>query len=596
MYVTNTGKQVFAGLFVLFLFGFGVAAYGQSLQTAGVEITIEPDSFNNVSPGDSVEMLVTFEPVLGVHLNADPSPRITVEGTVAMLSETVFSGPKRLDKNLGISIFDGKTVATVKLDISSSAEAGEHNLKGNITYFPCNDNTGSCFMLNKGFSIPLVIGSSSVAEKKEEGNKSFSGWVERKIHNAFGGSPIVLFFLVFLGGVLSSLTPCVYPMIPITVSFFGGNSEDSRLKVFIKALVYLLGIAIVYAIFGVAAAATGKAFGSLTQKPAVLFFVGIVLYLMGLSMMGLFEIRLPELSGGTKRREGITGAFLLGAMSGLIASPCLTPILAALLAYVAKTGSIIYGFFILFVFALGLGMLLVVIAVFSSFASKLPKAGGWMNGVKIFLGIALAGVGCYFLGQTSILLGMAEETAYTVGGGIVAVFAGFLMRPFSIFREEEPDDGALLKKAIALLLIVSGCFLVVYGISSLLPGNESVSVARAEIIESEPYNWIKDDYERAFSLAKTENKPLIIDFWAEWCVYCKKLEKITFRDSKVVGRAGDFVFLKVNYDNNRELASKFDVSGLPTVLFLEPGGREVSRETSYFGADTMLRNMDKVLE
>ncbi len=560
---------------------------------AKVDIEITPDRFDRVSAGQTVSVEMLLKPGMGVHLNTEPEPQIVLEEGPAVVKNVSVEGRRKADSELGITVFEGQVKITAEVKFGEGS--GDSEIRGKLTYFPCDDKTGSCFMLSKDFSIPVnITGTGAVSDVARNDDEDASGWIEKRLNRAFSGSPVMLFLLVFLGGILSSLTPCVYPMIPITVGYFGGSQEQSRVRVFIRAVVYLLGIAIVYASFGVAAAATGKAFGSISQKPSVLLVIGAFFYLMGLSMMGLFEIRLPGLSGGATRRQGLMGAFLLGAMSGLVASPCLTPVLAALLAYVAGTGNLVYGFFILFTFALGLGLLLVVIAVFSSFAAKLPKAGGWMNGIKVFLGIVLAGAGIYFLEKTLTIAGLPGTAAYAVGWGVVAVFAGFLMRPFSLLREDEHDDSALLQKALAVILIVVGCSLSVFGVHMLFPA-EGPAPANYSSEQKPGAEWL-EDYDKAAALSLELGKPLVIDFWAEWCVYCKKLEKTTFMDSRVLDRADDFIFLKVNYDRHPELARKFSVSGLPTVVFLRPDGTESSRATSWFNADKMLEYMNSALK
>lgn len=207
-------------------------------------------------------------------------------------------------------------------------------------------------------------------------------------------------FVVFLAGVLSSLTPCVYPLIPITVGIFGARQADTRTRAFGLSLVYVLGIAVTYSILGVAAASLGTVFGGAMQNPWVLSGIAVLFVALGLSSLGVFDFRLPgalhtklSQAGGV----GAVGAFLMGLVAGIIAAPCVGPIVAGILLYVAQQQDIFLGWLLLMVFAVGMGQLFLVLGTFSSLLNRLPKSGAWMEAVKTVFGVIFLAMAVYYL-------------------------------------------------------------------------------------------------------------------------------------------------------------------------------------------------------
>jgi thiol:disulfide interchange protein len=206
--------------------------------------------------------------------------------------------------------------------------------------------------------------------------------------------------LVFIAGILASLTPCVYPLIPITVGIFGAKQADTRLHAFGLSVVYVLGIAVTYSVLGVAAASLGTVFGGAMQNPWVLAAISLLFLVLGLSSLGVFEIRLPgavqtklSQTGGA----GWAGAFVMGLVAGIIAAPCVGPIVAGILLYVAQQQDPMLGFGLLFTFAIGMGQLFLALGTFSSLLNRLPQSGGWMEGVKLIFGVVFIAMALYYL-------------------------------------------------------------------------------------------------------------------------------------------------------------------------------------------------------
>jgi thiol:disulfide interchange protein DsbD len=211
------------------------------------------------------------------------------------------------------------------------------------------------------------------------------------------GSPID-YLAAFLGGAIVSLSPCVYPLIPISVSFIGIRSATSKLKGLTLSLIYVTGIAITYSFLGLLASLTGKIFGAISSHPLSYIFAGTVITLFGISMLDAFKIPWPNLvKAPTFAKHGYFSAFILGLNSGLIVSPCTTPVLGAILVYLTTKKNIFYGTTLLFSFAYGMGLVLILAGTFSSLLIKLPKSGKWMLYAARISAFILIGMGIYFV-------------------------------------------------------------------------------------------------------------------------------------------------------------------------------------------------------
>lgn len=214
------------------------------------------------------------------------------------------------------------------------------------------------------------------------------------------GAPLLALLTAFAAGILTSFTPCVYPLIPITIGIIGAKSSTSRTKAFMLSLLYVLGLALVYASLGIFAALSGKFFGQISTNKWTYLVIGNFFLLFGLSMLDVFSLQitfLQNLNLGGKSSKGWLSAFIFGGISALVAGPCTTPILGALLAYVATKQNIILGFFMLFLFALGMGFLLIIVGTFTGMLSALPKSGSWMVTVKKSFGFFMIALGEYFI-------------------------------------------------------------------------------------------------------------------------------------------------------------------------------------------------------
>jgi len=399
---------------------------------------------------------------------------------------------------------------------------------------------------------------------------------------------VLAYLVAFGGGVLTSLTPCVYPLIPITVSIFGAREASSRRHAVALSGLYVLGIAIMYSALGVGAALTGKAFGSVMQNPLVIGAVALVFATMAASMFGAFELQLPP--SLQAKLQGVGGAGYLGALgmglvSGIIAAPCTGPVLAAALAFVATKGSVAFGMGIMFAYAMGLGLLFFLIGAFSV---SLPKSGPWMDTVKSVFGVALLAAAGVFLKDSLPALKplfLATRTAALAAAGLAG--AGVLLGAFS----GSFHGGSALRK----LAKGAGVALVVGGIVYA----SGAASARARV-QGERLAWqFHQDELAAIAQARAEGRPVIIDFWAEWCTACKELDKTAWADPRVQAAAGRFVTLKMDgthdTDAFQKVFDKYAVVGMPTVVFIDSAGREVpQRITGAIDAEEMLKFLESV--
>lgn len=210
-------------------------------------------------------------------------------------------------------------------------------------------------------------------------------------------SASMAFLAAFIGGVLTSFTPCVYPMVPIIAGYVGSrNIGGSKVRGFILSLIYVIGVALIYTALGIVAALSGQFFGEFNSNPWIHFFIANVMIVLGLAMLDVFTIPTIGIRSGSAR-GGFFGVFLMGIVSGLVAGPCTVPVMGVLLAYVATTRNVLFGGSLLFVFALGVVFLLILVGTFSGIVASLPRSGEWMVRIKKVLGLAMIGLGEYFL-------------------------------------------------------------------------------------------------------------------------------------------------------------------------------------------------------
>jgi thiol:disulfide interchange protein DsbD len=374
---------------------------------------------------------------------------------------------------------------------------------------------------------------------------------------------------IFLGGMALNLTPCVYPIIPITVSYFGGKSGQGRGRLLAHGLLYLAGLAVTNSALGVLAALTGGLMGSLLQNPLVLVAVAAILVFFAASLFGLWELRLPGslTQAASKSYAGYFGSLFMGLTLGVVAAPCIGPFVLGLLTWVASVGSPWLGFLVFFTLSLGLGLPLFILALFAGSLERLPRSGEWMLWVRKLMGWGP----------------LLPETLSTALLAVVALAAaihlGWLDRTTAAFRSFQ-----WFKTAVALAGVI---------IATLLLGSWAL---RGPGVTWQAYS------DQVLGQAREAHKPVILDFYATWCTPCRELDEITFHHPDVVQLAQrGFVMVKVDLTQksnpvHQRLLSQFAVKGVPTVIFLDDQGQECQnlRLVDYLPPEQFLSRMAAV--
>ncbi len=396
----------------------------------------------------------------------------------------------------------------------------------------------------------------------------------------------IWFFLVaFIGGLFSVFTPCVLPLIPITLAVLGAGKEVSRSQACRRSFLYVLGIIVTYTGLAVFAALTGKAFGStVLSNPIILGLFAVFFIVMAFSLLGLYDFQLPSslnLKLNNVGGNSNIGALFMGLVAGFIAIPCTGPVLATLLGIAAAGGNIIFGITLLATYAVGFGIPFFIIGIG---LVKAPKSGGYMNLIKSLLGIIILVLAFYILSivlpQLNLLL---MQTSLTFKITAVAfIILGVLTGAFH-------GDGHSTNKFIKLGKTF-GAILVAIGIIWILKQSTSIS-------QTGNLSW-DTNITKVFANSKTENKPVILDFTAEWCVACKELESVTFSNTKVEEKL-DKHWLLAKVDVTRDsaetqkLIEKYNIKGFPTVIFFSPTGKELYRFSGFKNADDFLKIVNK---
>lgn len=381
---------------------------------------------------------------------------------------------------------------------------------------------------------------------------------------------------IFLGGIALNLTPCVYPLIPITVSYFGGRSGQGQGKLILHGFFYIGGLSLTNSILGVIAALTGGLMGAMLQNPIVLIIIAAILAFFATSLLGFWEMRLPEGLNRMASRSytGYFGTLFMGLTLGLVAAPCIGPFVLGLLTWVASMGSPWLGFLIFFTLSLGLGLPLFLLAIFSGKIEKLPRSGEWMLWVRKLMGWVLVGMAAHFI--RPLLPEIWGIFLLAAVAFLAGLHLGWLDKTKAAFRSFNwlKTGAGLAGIVIATLLIGSWAF-------------------RGPGVAWQPYS------DQVLEEARNLKKPVIIDFYATWCTPCRELEDITFHDSAVVNEAaGRFVMVKVDLTQSgnpvhERLIKQYEIKGVPTIVFLSDQGKERRdlRLVDYLPPDQFLKHM-----
>jgi thioredoxin:protein disulfide reductase len=397
------------------------------------------------------------------------------------------------------------------------------------------------------------------------------------IANSLKGGNILLVLATFFGfGLLLSLTPCVFPMIPILSSIIVGASQKEKMtasKGFFLSLVYVLSMSLAYTIAGVIAGLFGANLQVALQNSYVLVVFALIFVALAFSMFGYFEIRLPEsiqtkLNKTTdgKEKQGVAGIAIMGFLSALIVGPCVAPPLAGALVYIGQTGDALLGGMALFVMSLGMGVPLLLIGLGAG--RFMPKPGGWMEGITRIFGIVMLGVAIWLLDR------VLDATLLMYLWAFLLIGTAVYLR---IYKH-------ILAETLTIVIFVLGVSLLVGAISGAtnpLKPFEKFTSSKGVQVSSEKLIFIKIKNIEELNLAiANSSKPVMLDFWASWCVACKELEEITFKDEEVIKKLQGFTLLKAdvsaNNDDDKALQKLYGIVGPPGLIFWNKDKEEVS--------------------
>ena len=395
------------------------------------------------------------------------------------------------------------------------------------------------------------------------------------IANSLKDGNILLILATFFGfGLLLSLTPCVFPMIPILSSIIVGASKNEDMTAsrgFFLSLVYVLSMSVAYTIAGIIAGIFGANLQAALQNPYVLVVFALIFVALAFSMFGYFEIRLPasiqtKLNKTTdgKEKQGIAGIAIMGFLSALIVGPCVAPPLAGALVYIGQTGDALLGGMALFVMSLGMGVPLLLIGLGAG--KFMPKPGGWMEGITRIFGIVMLGVAIWLLDRV-------------LDASLIMVLWALLLLGSAIYLKVYTN---IITKLISTVFLILGTVLLVGSISGatnpLKPLDKFTSSKNVVNTNELVFQKVRNIAELELAI-KNSSKPIMLDFWASWCVACKELEEITFKDDEVIKKLQGFTLLKadvtLNNDDDKALQKMFAVVGPPALVFWDKDKNEV---------------------
>ena len=528
------------------------------------------------------------------------------------------AGDVKDDPSFGrTEVYHRNFAATLAL---SRALAADEKLVLEATWQGCNEAVGICYPpISRDFTLATAggaaaasaVAASAVAAPGDAADESDTSRIERVLK---GGSFWAVVATFFGFGLLLALTPCVFPMIPILSGIIAGqNRKLTKTSGFMLSLAYVMGMAITYALAGVAAALSGTLLSNALQNPWALGIGAGLFVLLALSMFGFFELQLPsfiqsKFSDASNKMQGghFAGVFVMGALSAVIVGPCVAPPLAAALVFIAQTGSTTLGGIALFVLALGMGVPLLLVGL--SAGALLPRAGGWMNAVKYFFGVLMLAIAIYLISP------VIPDWVNMLLWALLLIASAIYLHALDPLPAHA-TGWARLWKGLGVVLLIGGLSLLVgmlagsrdllqplevYKGSAFKGGAGGVAMAAEQ--PGLAFEKVKNvaELDARLAAAKTDGRAVMLDFYAAWCVSCKEMERFTFSDPKVQARLQDVVLLKAdvtaNSDADKALLKRFSLFGPPGLIFWNRAGVQSDFKVIGFEkTDKFLASIDSAL-
>ncbi|MCE1205467.1 MAG: protein-disulfide reductase DsbD [Holophagaceae bacterium] len=493
---------------------------------------------------------------------------------------------------------DGIWHGSVKVPVSGEGLSGTVTLQ--VTYQPCTEGEGGvCYppttrpLEVKAAEIPVEKSVASPTGKPVDAPKaeiagsaaapapapvSASAPVPAPAPASKHEGLVWSLLLVFLFGMGASFTPCVYPMIPITMAIVGAKGSG-KARGFALSLALVLGMAVTYTSLGVLAARAGSAAGAWAQQPAFLIPVSVLFAAFALSLFGAFEIALPSSLAmklqGDGSRKGLSGAFFMGMVLGPLSAPCVGPIIGSVLVDIAQKGEVFLGGLKLFIFALGMGVLFLAVGTFSA---ALPKSGEWLTRFKQGMGLVVLGFAAW-----NVRLLVPDWANF-------AMWAVVTLTGAAVFGAFEGASGLTgqVRKGLALLLLALALLTGVRAVESFL-GADLLPRGGAAAVKEDHAGWLEQDLEGALAKAKADKKLVLVDIYADWCAQCKELDEKTWPDAGVKAWiAQNAVPIRIDtFAKRKDLVDKLKIGSYPTVILLDAEGRELRRLLGFEKPATM---------
>ncbi|WP_144137974.1 protein-disulfide reductase DsbD [Paraburkholderia sp. BCC1884] len=568
------------------------------------------------------EVDVTYKIADGYYMYRERFAFATRNGTSTIGEAQLPAGHVKFDQTFNKNVETYRNELTIRIPVKQAA--GPFDLA--VTSQGCAD-AGICYPPMErvyhvsGAALQPATGATTAAPQKAAANTTSADtpWYERATSADYaqsllqGGGFFAIIGLYFVAGAVLSLLPCSYPMIPIlSAIIIGEGARVTRARGFALSLSYVIGMALVYTALGVAAALVGQSLGAWLQNPWVLGIFGVLLTVFALTLIAGVDIALPArwqdgVSQASTGRSGgkFAAVAVMGALSALVVGACMTAPLFAVLAFIAHTGSAVLGGAALFAMGLGLGVPLLIIGLGAG--TLLPRAGAWMDGVKVFFGVVLLAAALWIVwpvlgaGATMLL----SSLWLLVAAAALGLFSAAKPQA-SVWDRLGRGVGAALAIWAAVLLVGlaagSSDPLRPLGVLAARGGVTGVGVASASGQSgTAPQSDLTFASVRSSNqldeAVKTAAQPAMLDFYADWCVSCKEMEKFTFSDPRVQAKLKQMNLLRAdvtaNNTDDQMLLKRFSLFGPPGIIFFDQGGKEVLRVVGYESADKFLKTLDQ---
>jgi thiol:disulfide interchange protein DsbD len=474
----------------------------------------------------------------------------------------------------GLLVYEGKVSFTTVVTVPGDFVGATARIAAVLRYQACSEATCLPPATAKA-EVLLPVSASAVLHGQlagrvapVAGEEDVGRWI------AEHGLPVTL-LLVMLLGLGLNLTPCVYPLISVTVAFFGRQGRHRPYRVAALAVAYVLGITVSFSAVGMAAAMSGGLFGAALQKPLVLAFIAAVLVVLALGSFGLYQLQPPPWlmqRVGASSAHGVAGALFMGLTMGIVAAPCVGPVVLGLLLFVGSQQSLVLGFQLFFALGLGLGLPYLALALAAGSLKALPRSGDWLVWVERAFGFLLLGLAAYFV--RPLLPPQVGALIVPAVLFVAGIYLGFIDR-----------SGHRWPRFRTLQRLAGGAAILAAVWTASPPAAEGT------------INWVRFD-DAELHAARESGRPAVVDVIADWCLPCHEMDRTTFADTLVQEEANRFAMLRLDLTHDSPEASaltaRYQIQGVPTILFFDGTGAEVRRLVGYVSASEMLAAMGAV--